>query len=133
MTKNKAASSRKAGSVDMTVGIRIRTARLAAKLSQEELGKSLGVTFQQVQKYEKGMNRVSPGRLVDLSKILGKPTTYFLEEPNYKPNSVGEKLAQFAATRVGHQLLETVMPLAPAMQQTVLDIARKLSVQKEAA
>jgi len=133
MSKTKTAPSRKVGSVDTTVGIRIRTARLAAKLSQEQLGDALGVTFQQVQKYEKGVNRVSPGRLIDLSKVLGKPTTYFLEEPDYKPNSTGEKLAQFAATRVGHQLLETVMPLAPAMQQTVLDIARKLSGQKEAA
>jgi len=117
---------RKAGPVDKALGLKIRTARKAADLSQAELGAKLGVTFQQVQKYEKGVNRVSPARLGMLSTVLGQPVSYFMEEPNYKPNSKGQKLAEFVATRVGHQLCEAAVNLAPAVQQALVDFARSL-------
>lgn len=59
--------------VDVTVGRNIRFYRLAAKLSQEALGAEVGVTFQQVQKYEKGRNRVGASRLNQIGKALGIP------------------------------------------------------------
>jgi transcriptional regulator with XRE-family HTH domain len=117
--------------VDIALGIRVRQARLEAKLSQSDLGDKLGVTFQQVQKYEKGMNRVPPQRLVDISKALGRPVDWFLQSPTYKPNTTGERLARFAASRLGHQLLEAALPLNAQMQQALVTFTRTLT--KEAA
>ncbi|MBV8835563.1 MAG: helix-turn-helix transcriptional regulator [Alphaproteobacteria bacterium] len=71
--------TKKANLVDVHVGLRIRAARLAAGLSQERLGNALGVTFQQVQKYEKGANRVGAGRLSDIARVLSVPVSYFFE------------------------------------------------------
>ena len=65
--------------VDEHVGERIRVHRMLMGLSQEKLGEGLGVTFQQVQKYENGANGVSASRLVQLSKILNVPVSYFFE------------------------------------------------------
>lgn len=65
--------------VDHQVGRRIRQARRDAKLTQEQLGKMIGLTFQQVQKYEKGVNRISAGRLFEIAHALGITITYFYE------------------------------------------------------
>lgn len=65
--------------VDKLVGQNIRIFRVAKKLSQTQLGDALGVTFQQVQKYEKGVNRVGSGRLAKLSKILDVPINRFFD------------------------------------------------------
>jgi len=63
--------------IDVIVGKRIRLRRLQLSLSQTDLGQKLGVAFQQVQKYEKGTNRVSCSRLYEISKIMDVPVTYF--------------------------------------------------------
>ena len=65
--------------VDKLVGKNIRIFRHAKRMSQSALGESLGVTFQQVQKYEKGVNRVGSSRLAKLSKILGVPVNRFFD------------------------------------------------------
>ena len=59
------------GSIDIEIGSRVRMRRISVGMSQEKLGDMLGLTFQQVQKYEKGTNRISVSRLVDIAKILG--------------------------------------------------------------
>ena len=64
---------------DIHIGRRLREARLARGLSQGALGKKLGVTFQQVQKYESGANRIGGSRLWDISSILEVPVSYFFE------------------------------------------------------
>ncbi len=66
--------------VDKHVGQRIRARRSLLGISQEKLAESVGVTFQQIQKYESGTNRVSAGRLFQLSNILQIPVTYFYEQ-----------------------------------------------------
>ena len=66
--------------VDQHVGRRIRMRRTMIGLSQEKLGAALGLTFQQVQKYEKGSNRVSASRLYNVAKVLGVPVQYFFDE-----------------------------------------------------
>lgn len=66
--------------VDRTVGLRITTLRKAKGLSQTELGQAIGVTFQQVQKYEKGANRVSGGRLQQVAQILEVPVSALFGE-----------------------------------------------------
>lgn len=63
--------------VDVHVGKKIFTRRIELGLSMEKLASSVGLTFQQVQKYERGMNRVSASRLFDFSKVLGVPINYF--------------------------------------------------------
>ena len=66
--------------VDHQVGRRIRQARRDAKLTQEQLGKLIGITFQQVQKYEKGVNRVSAGTLYEIAQALRLPISWFFDE-----------------------------------------------------
>ncbi len=65
--------------IDRIVGQRIRWRRRELKLTQERLGEMLALTFQQVQKYEKGINRVSAGRLFEIAGVLGVPVSYFFE------------------------------------------------------
>ena len=67
------------GAVDMHVGRRVKMARLAAGVSQEKLAHALGVSFQQVQKYENGTNRIGPGRLHAIAKMLNLPVPFFFE------------------------------------------------------
>ncbi len=66
--------------VDRAIGRRIKTYRIALGMSQERLANLLGLTFQQVQKYEKGVNRVSAARLLDLSRLFGIAISSFYEE-----------------------------------------------------
>jgi transcriptional regulator with XRE-family HTH domain len=65
--------------VDKHVGARVRARRILVGMSQEKLGNSLGLTFQQVQKYEKGTNRIGASRLQNISKSLNVPVSYFFE------------------------------------------------------
>lgn len=65
--------------VDVYVGRRVRAARMAHGRSQEELAHALGVSFQQVQKYEKGVNRIGTGRLHAIAEFLDEPLTYFFD------------------------------------------------------
>lgn len=74
MSENKIPSG-----IDRIVGQRLRWRRRELKLTQEQLGEKIGLTFQQVQKYEKGVNRISAGRLFELSQVLGITITYFYE------------------------------------------------------
>jgi len=66
--------------VDIHVGARLRMRRNLVGFSQEQLGKSLGLTFQQIQKYERGINRMGSSRLFQIAKILSVPVAYFFEE-----------------------------------------------------
>ena len=66
--------------IDMHVGKRIRLRRTLLGMSQEQLGSELDITFQQVQKYERGANRVSASRLWDISQILDSPINYFFDD-----------------------------------------------------
>jgi transcriptional regulator with XRE-family HTH domain len=73
-------AKRSATSMDKVVGESIRAARLAKGLSQSDLAERLGITFQQVQKYEKGVNRVGAGRLFQIASIFGMPISSFFDE-----------------------------------------------------
>jgi len=73
-------SSGKPNPVDVHVGRRVRLRRIWLGMSQEKLGDALGLTFQQVQKYERGANRIGASRLYDISRVLDCPMTFFFEE-----------------------------------------------------
>lgn len=66
--------------IDIHVGTRIRLRRILLGLSQQKLGEALGLTFQQVQKYERGKNRVGSSRMFELARVLQVPVAYFFEE-----------------------------------------------------
>ena len=66
--------------VDVHVGGRVRLRRMVLGMSQDALGKALGLTFQQVQKYEKGANRIGAGRLMQLSELLEVPIQFFYDD-----------------------------------------------------
>ena len=78
--------------IDVHVGSRIRLRRTLLGLSQEKLGEMIGLTFQQVQKYERGSNRVGASRLFDLSRVLDVPMAFFFEEmDDSKPSRPGRR------------------------------------------
>src|SRR5471032_1435134 len=74
-----AARAGRASPIDVNVGLRIRMRRTQLGMSQEKLGDALRVSFQQIQKYERGMNRVGASRLLDLSRALGVEISFFYE------------------------------------------------------
>src|SRR5271156_6508732 len=70
---------KQANPIDVQVGNRVRIRRMLIGMSQERLGDLLGLTFQQIQKYEKGVNRIGAGRLFDVARILNVPVDFFYE------------------------------------------------------
>ena len=83
MQKELRSLTKSAGMVDKEIGSRVRMRRMLIGMSQEKLGEMLGLTFQQVQKYEKGTNRVSVTRLAQIAQTLGVPlATFFADFPD---------------------------------------------------
>jgi transcriptional regulator with XRE-family HTH domain len=81
---------------DKYVGSRVRMRRLMLSMSQEKLGEKLGLTFQQVQKYEKGTNRIGASRLQHISQILKVPVSFFFEGVSGKQSEDGSSKAPVA-------------------------------------
>jgi transcriptional regulator with XRE-family HTH domain len=71
--------SLRAGAVDRHVGARIRERRLMLGMSQQQLAAAIGVTYQQAHKYERGLNRISAGRLYGIAQVLGVPVSWFFD------------------------------------------------------
>ena len=103
--------------IDVHVGSRIRLRRILLGMSQERLGEALGLTFQQVQKYESGVNRVSASRLFDLSRVLDVPIGFFFDDVPDVVLSQRETLELVAAY---YRILD------PAVRQRVLDLIKSL-------
>ncbi len=104
--------------VDKYVGTRVRMRRMMLSMSQERLGDALGLTFQQVQKYEKGANRIGASRLQQISDILNVPVSFFFEgAPNMPGHSgMGETpspayVSDFLATSDGLLLIKYFMKI----------------------
>lgn len=103
---------RSADDVDAFVGSRVRIRRMTLGISQEQLGTALGLTFQQIQKYEKGQNRIGAGRLFRISQILSVPVQFFYEglpseHLDGDTGAVAERTASvqtFLASTEGHAL-----------------------------
>ena len=84
--------------IDVHVGSRIRLRRTLLGMSQERLGEALGLTFQQVQKYERGVNRVGASRLFDLSRVLDVPISFFFDD---MPDSLSANFGGPPSRRLG--------------------------------
>src|SRR5215218_7202072 len=87
---------------DRSMGNRLRLRRKILGLSQEKLAQALGITFQQVQKYEKGANRISASRLQDIAKVLEVPVAFFFEAPAPDPDEAGNGSDPFLPGTVPH-------------------------------
>ena len=73
--------------VDVHVGARMRQRRTLLGMSQEKLGTAVGLTFQQIQKYERGANRIGASRLFEMSRVLDVPVQFFFDEMRTEPES----------------------------------------------
>jgi len=116
--------------VDIHVGAKVKSRRLVLGLSQEELAKSIGLTFQQVQKYERGTNRISVSRLVDICKALKTPFEYFLDGAIGGGAAPGTRNLAFKGMSDNKQ---AAFEDEPIMRRDVLDLVRAYSKIKNPA
>ncbi len=122
---------RAANAIDKKVGQRVRTRRLEVGMSQERLAELLGVTFQQVQKYEKGVNRIAVSRLFDIANALEMPAGRFFEGLNPR-GGVAESKQEYVddalATPEGAQLMALFGSIkSQKLRRKVLELVRTLT------
>lgn len=91
--------------IDLLVGIRMRALRLERGMSQGQLGDALHISFQQVQKYERGSNRISASRLWHASKVLGVDPSYFFKDvpDDFAKGAVPKSMTDFLASHYGQE------------------------------
>ncbi len=120
--------------IDVAVGLRLRTLRKAKGMSQEQLGRSLGITFQQIQKYERGTNRISASMLVKSARALNvTPTALLPDEGDPTPRSPAI-LSLLANLRGVEELVEVYARItSPRLRRAVLLLARSLAAPAEGA
>lgn len=124
--------------IDKHVGARVRMRRLLVGMSQEKLGTSLGITFQQIQKYEKGTNRIGASRLQQIAEVLGVPVSYFFEDAQGEaiPAGFGEQpqsdyVADFLATAEGLQLTKSFMKVKdPKVRRRIVDLVASIAEEE---
>ena len=126
-------SIKAATEVDRRVGARIRARRLMLSMSQDSLAQALGLTFQQVQKYEKGKNRVGVSRLQQIATVLGVTPDFFFDEQE-TPGKAGastlvdtDLAVSFMATREGARLVRVFANLTPEMRRRLVELAEAIS------
>lgn len=128
---------KQANPVDIQVGNRVRIRRMLIGMSQERLGELLGLTFQQVQKYEKGVNRIGAGRLFDVSRILGVPIDYFYEgvalggQEGFAEDGGTPPVMEFVSSGEGLQLSLAFMKIKDSkVRKRVLDLVKSLAEEE---
>jgi transcriptional regulator with XRE-family HTH domain len=120
-------NKRNTADIESLIGERIRFRRIQVGMSQEQLGKALGITFQQIQKYEKGANRVSSGRLVKIAEVLECNVVSFFEGLDLIDAPTSTPFTQFLATKDGIAIIEAMLRIrTQELRRTVIDIAEKL-------
>ena len=124
---------RQTAPTDVHIGQRIRERRMTLRISQEKLGDALGLTFQQVQKYEKGTNRVSAAILQKIAGILSAPIIWFYEgSPGATDLTSGTEIvfdhgSAFLSTRDGVAIAEAWPLIEPGARKRLLDLIRALA------
>jgi transcriptional regulator with XRE-family HTH domain len=125
--------------VDIHVGLQIANARKAKRLSQTQLGEAIGVTFQQVQKYERGTNRVSASTMFAIMHFLNVPSSYFFEglptdyiggpEPSTDP--LTPQMRAFLSSRIGLEIVEGLSQTPVPLQRALASIVEILKVKND--
>ena len=122
--------------IDRHVGSRVRMRRMMLSMSQEKLGDALGLTFQQVQKYEKGTNRIGASRLQQISIILQVPVAFFFEgapEIPGRPDGMREApspayVSDFLASSEGLALTKAFMRIKePKLRRRIVDLVKQIA------
>ena len=128
--------------IDQQVGARLRMQRMLVGMSQEKLGEALGVTFQQIQKYEKGSNRISASRLRQAAHVLEVPVEFFYEgapAPSAAGGEASESTTQpfdvaFLATTEGFQLNRAFLRIRdPKVRRRIVELVISLASEDEQA
>jgi transcriptional regulator with XRE-family HTH domain len=126
--------TKKANPIDIQVGNRVRIRRMLMGMSQERLGDMLGLTFQQIQKYEKGINRIGAGRLFEIARILGVSIDYFYDGVRAGTEEGAEgtpPVMAFVSSGEGLQLSLAFMKIRdPKVRKRVLDLVKSLSEEE---
>jgi transcriptional regulator with XRE-family HTH domain len=118
--------------LDQRVGERLRSRRLKMGVSQSELGAAAGVSFQQVQKYEKGANRISAGRMIQFAERLGVTPAYFVEgfsggsKANGETTKTTRAIESVAASNEGVAVLQALAQMKPSRRKFMVTLARAL-------
>ena len=118
--------------LDRRVGERLRSRRLKMGLSQTELAAAAGVTFQQVQKYERGTNRISASRMIQFAERLGVAPAYFVEgfsggsKANGDTIKTARAIESIAASNEGVAVLQAMAQMKPSRRKFVVTLARAL-------
>jgi transcriptional regulator with XRE-family HTH domain len=123
------------GALAKIIASKIRAARIEAGMSQEELGKHLGVTFQQVQKYEKGVNRITPDRLQLIAEKFGRPINYFFEAGSAPTapddtETIGKLLGWIGSSGSARRVLTALPSLNEADAEVVAAVAQLLASRR---
>ena len=122
--------------IDTYVGSRVRMRRMMLKMSQENLGNGLGLSFQQVQKYEKGASRVGAGRLHHISHILQVPVSFFFEGSPHAPGARSKMVASpspdyvtdYLGTADGLALTKAFMRIKDAkLRRSIVDLVQHIA------
>ena len=123
------ATKRAPNPTDKHVGSRVRMRRKMLAMSQTKLGDALGVTFQQVQKYEKGTNRIGAGRLQQISHILQVPVVFFFEDaPNASPQVPMAQIDAFVSDSNGLRLIGAFMRIDNiALRRRIAMLVQKIA------
>jgi len=138
-TRLRTVPKKQANPIDAQVGNRVRIRRMLIGMSQEKLGDLLGLTFQQVQKYEKGVNRIGAGRLFEVSRILGVPIDFFYEgvsgpvegRPGFSEPENAPPVMEFVSSGEGLQLSLAFMKIKdPKVRKRVLDLVKSLAEEE---
>ena len=112
---------------DQEVGRRIRLHRMNAELTQQQLGDALGVSFQQIQKYEKGANRVAAGRLVEIARVLNCSVEDILGA-DVKTHSNGPTPSQLLTEPYTHQLVNEFQKISkPSMRRMIVNLVKEIA------
>lgn len=133
-------NKKKPNPTDVYVGSRIRLRRNMLGMSQESLGEQLGITFQQIQKYEKGTNRVGASRLQAISSILNVPVSFFFEDQPNQPDTSkgfaedasGTFSLDFVGSTEGLQLNRAFVKISdPKVRRKIIDLVKALGSDDE--
>ena len=116
--------------VDVHVGKRIRHRRWMAGTTQQQLAEKVGIKFQQIQKYETGMNRVSASRLWDIARVLNVPVSFFFEGLDAQPTAEGvnnDMPGDILTDKEALELLRSYYAIPENQRRRLFDLARVLS------
>lgn len=122
--------------VDVHVGSRVRMRRMMMSMSQERLGEQLGITFQQIQKYEKGSNRIGASRLQEIARVLQAPVAFFFEgapggeegQPGFAEGSSSSYVTDFLTSSEGVSLNRAFARIADSkVRRRVIDLVEALA------